>query len=94
MLKNAAISRLLELYYSDGHYSKLKADETKRFIESSFRDGVLKTTGTDIDKILPPVSRFSKGVSSRTTIKKMSSLPFKSFLKNISAWFSKEIIDL
>lgn len=24
----------------------------------SDRDGVLKTTGTDVDKILPPVSRF------------------------------------
>ena len=38
----------------------LKAEETKKFIDNSFRDGVLKTTGTDIDKILPPVSRFSK----------------------------------
>ena len=37
---------------------KLKPTETKRFIDNSFRDGALKTTGTDIDKILPPVSRF------------------------------------
>lgn len=37
----------------------LKEEETLRFIENSFRDGVLKTTGTDIDRILPPVSRFS-----------------------------------
>jgi type I restriction enzyme R subunit len=28
-------------------------------VDNSFRDGALKTTGTDIDKILPPVSRFS-----------------------------------
>jgi type I restriction enzyme R subunit len=27
----------------------------------AFRDGVLKTTGTDIDKLLPPVSRFGGG---------------------------------
>ncbi|GHT83234.1 DEAD/DEAH box helicase [Spirochaetia bacterium] len=40
---------------------KLKPDETRIFIENSFRDGTLKTTGTDIDKILPPVSRFSGG---------------------------------
>ena len=40
---------------------KLKPEETKKFINYSFRDGVLKTTGTDIDKILPPVSRFGGG---------------------------------
>jgi type I restriction enzyme R subunit len=37
---------------------KLKEEETRRFIDIAFRDGTLKTTGTDIDKILPPVSRF------------------------------------
>ena len=37
----------------------LKPEETRRLIEGSFRDGAIKTTGTDIDKILPPVSRFS-----------------------------------
>jgi type I restriction enzyme R subunit len=40
---------------------KLKEEETRRFIDNSFRDGALKTTGTDIDKILPPVSRFGGG---------------------------------
>jgi type I restriction enzyme R subunit len=40
---------------------KLKQEETKRFIDNSFRDGTLKTTGTDIDKIMPPVSRFGGG---------------------------------
>ena len=40
---------------------KLKRKETRKFIENSFRDGSLKTTGTDIDKILPPVSRFGGG---------------------------------
>lgn len=40
---------------------KLKLEETQRFIDNSFRDGVLKTTGIDIDAILPPVSRFSGG---------------------------------
>lgn len=39
-------------------YEKLKDEETRRFIDNSFRDGTLKTAGTDIDKILPPVSRF------------------------------------
>jgi type I restriction enzyme R subunit len=38
--------------------NKLKNAETRRLIENAFRDGSIKTTGTDIDKILPPVSRF------------------------------------
>ena len=40
---------------------KLKTDETRKFVEYSFRDGVMKTTGTDIDKIMPPMSRFGGG---------------------------------
>ncbi|MCQ2309561.1 MAG: type I restriction endonuclease subunit R [Bacteroidales bacterium] len=39
----------------------LKPDETEKFIESSFRDGQVRTTGTEIDKILPPMSRFGGG---------------------------------
>ncbi len=42
---------------------KLKPEETRRFIENAFRDGAVKTTGTDIDKLMPPVSRF--GTSNR-----------------------------
>ncbi len=37
---------------------KLKPVETRKFIDYSFRDGIMKTTGTDIDKIMPPMSRF------------------------------------
>ena len=40
---------------------KIKPEETKKFIDNSLRDGTLKTTGTDIDKLLPPVSRFGGG---------------------------------
>lgn len=39
----------------------LKPQETKKFVDNSFRDGTLKKIGTDIDKILPPVSRFGGG---------------------------------
>ena len=39
----------------------LKPDETRKFIDNSFRDGQIKTTGTDIDKIMPPISRFGGG---------------------------------
>ena len=38
---------------------KLRPDETRAFIEAAFRDGQLRTTGTAITKILPPVSRFA-----------------------------------
>ena len=40
---------------------KLKDGETRRFIDAAFRDCILKTTGTDIDKIMPPLSRFGDG---------------------------------
>lgn len=43
----------------------LKPEETRKFIDNSFRDGVLKTTGTDIDRIMPPVSRFGGGRAAR-----------------------------
>lgn len=36
----------------------LKEAEARKYIDASFRDGIMKTTGTDIDKILPPMSRF------------------------------------
>lgn len=39
----------------------LKPEETRLYLDHSFRDGALKTTGTDIDGIMPPVSRFSGG---------------------------------
>lgn len=40
---------------------KLKETETRKYIENAFRDGELKTTGTDIDRLMPPVSRFGGG---------------------------------
>ena len=40
---------------------KLKDEETRKYMENAFRDGAVKTTGTDIDKLMPPVSRFGGG---------------------------------
>jgi type I restriction enzyme R subunit len=40
---------------------RLKNEETRHLIEGAFRDGTLKTTGTDMDKIMPPTSRFGGG---------------------------------
>ena len=36
-------------------------EEARLFIDRAFRDGVLMTTGTHIDKILPPMRRFGGG---------------------------------
>lgn len=47
----------------------LKEKEAKKFIENSFRDGVMRTTGTDIDRIMPPISRF---LSNTRTVKKQN----------------------
>lgn len=53
----------------------LKPEETEKFIESSFRDGQVRTTGTDIDKILPPMSRFggNRQEKKRSVIEKIQS---------------------
>ena len=57
----------------------LKADETARFVEDAFRDGAIRTTGTDIDKILPIVSRF--GGSNRQEKKKTVIEKLKGFFE-------------
>lgn len=37
----------------------LDHDETYKFVRNAFRNGSVATTGTDLAKVLPPVSRFS-----------------------------------
>lgn len=39
----------------------LNEEATRKFLDNSFRDGEVKTTGTDIEKILPPMRRFGEG---------------------------------
>ena len=39
----------------------LNEERTRKFISDSFEAGLVKTTGTDIDKLMPPTSRFGKG---------------------------------
>ena len=62
---------------------KLKPEETRKFVDNAFRDGVLKTMGTDVDQILPPVSRFSGGgkrvQKKQTVIEKLKALFEKYF---------------
>ena len=40
---------------------RLRDAETRRFMANAFRDGAVKTTGMDIDNLLPPMSRFGGG---------------------------------
>ncbi len=60
---------------------KLKPSETKKFIDNAFRDGQVRTTGTDLDKILPPMSRFGGG--GNRTYKKMT------VIEKIQTFFEK-----
>lgn len=59
---------------------KLKPVETRQFLENAFREGEVKTVGTDIDKIMPPVSRFGGG--NRAAKKKM-------VIDRLKAYFDK-----
>ena len=58
---------------------RLKPQETREFMENAFRDGEVKTTGTDIDKLMPPISRF--GNSKRATTKQNIIDKLKSFFE-------------
>ena len=58
---------------------KLKESETRKFMENSFRDGEIKTAGTDIDELMPPMSRF--GNSGRETKKKNLIMKFNKFFE-------------
>lgn len=59
---------------------RLKEDETRKFLENAFREGEVKTVGTDIDKIMPPVSRFGGG---NRAVKK------KTVIDRLKAYFDK-----
>ena len=67
----------------------LNSEETRKFLDNSFRDGEVKTTGTDIEKILPPMRRFggdNKTERKQTIIEKIS----KFFEKYFGIFGSKQ----
>lgn len=51
--REAELQELIEAH-------KLKLKETQSFVDAAFRDGQLRTAGTEITRILPPVSRFNR----------------------------------
>ena len=75
---------------------KLKPEETRKFVANSFRDGAIKTTGTDIDKILPPVSRFGGGgraQKKQTVIDKLKTFFEKYFGLGINPFDKAEAVN-
>ena len=69
--------------------------ETRKFIDNSFRDGQVKTTGTDIEKILPPMSRFggcNKAEKKETIIEKIKRFFEKYFGLSITGDESNNIL--
>jgi type I restriction enzyme R subunit len=44
----------------------LKKEKTHQFIENSLQDGIFKISGTEIDKLLPPLSRFNEDANRAT----------------------------
>lgn len=51
--REAELQELIETH-------KLRIEETRSFVDAAFRDGHLRTAGTEIIRILPPVSRFNR----------------------------------
>ena len=70
----------------------LKEEETRRYLEDAFRNGEIKTSGTDIDKLMPPMSRFGGGnraAKKQTIIEKLKAF-FERFFGIGSSSFVKE----
>jgi len=59
---------------------RLKPEGTREFLENAFRVGEVKVFGTDIDKLMPPVSRF--GGAGRANKK-------QSIIDRLKAFFEK-----
>ena len=71
---------------------KLKPEETRSFVSNAFRDGEMKTSGTGIDKILPPISRFGGGRTQKkqTVIDKLKAFFDKYFGLGINSFAESE----
>lgn len=57
----------------------LNEEETRKFLDNAFRDGQVKTNGTDIERILPPMRRF--GGSNRAEKKENIIVKVKKFFE-------------
>ena len=59
---------------------KLNEAETRKWVDNAFRDGEPKTTGTNIDRLMPPISHFG---SSRRAEKKQT------IIERLQAFFER-----
>ena len=57
----------------------LRTSETRKYLENAFRDGEIRTTGTDIVNIMQPVSRFGGGQEAKK----------KALIEKLQAFFEK-----
>ncbi len=103
LLENNEISKMTSyaekikiplVYLQYNSYMLTKVREKEKLTEKNFitfREGEIKTVGTDIDKIMPPVSRFGGGNRTKkkqTVIDKLKSFFEKYFGVGDSAKFS------
>lgn len=67
----------------------LRAEAARAFIRDAFREGTLRTSGTSITRVLPPVSRFAKvgghGEKKQRVVEKLSAF-FKRFSGLTAGW--------
>ncbi len=71
---------------------KLKEDETRKFLENAFKEGEVKTIGTDIDRLMPPVSRF--GNSNRSEKKQTIIDKLKAFFEKYFGIGAAKFVDI
>ena len=72
---------------------RLKPEETRHFLDMTFREGEVKTIGTDLDKIMPAMSRFgggSRAQKKQTVIEKLKAFFDKYFGIGKSPQFAEE----
>lgn len=71
---------------------KLKPEGTRKFLDNAFRVGEIKTVGTDIDDIMPPISRFGGGRAEKKQglIERLRQFFEKYFGIGVTAPFTKE----
>ena len=62
----------------------LKNDETRNFVEIAFRDGELRETGTELDALLPPMSRFGAAGKLRAEKKNRTIAALKKIFEKFS----------
>lgn len=59
---------------------RLNAEATEKFVREAFQDGFVRRTGTELTRVLPPVSRFSK-TGDRSQLRKRVLMKLEAFFE-------------